>query len=409
MNNMMPEPANWTGTVRGPAWSADHPEWIPNTSFASLVSWAEIREQGIEGACAAAVLDHNIWSDFCHWINAHACVATAINYRHGAGSNWTDPAGTPRIEPVAPLPVRYPKEEIVVISDTCSDPAGHPFAADSAYPPSPAVRVSPRNLRITSSSADIDNRVSIALAGTTGLQQTVNNTESIAENGLHTWGRNDLRLASLYTGGQVETIAWVVAWRIALRSSMARDKLDALEFPVTTRRDLQGLVGWHAGGGNIHRVLNPGKTARLEWPGLQQDHVAGHEGGAFDHPRRVDHETGVRDVRHGSFLREGQSLMALIPVPLAGDPTAQSWAAGVATKLNATDAIRLDVTTDVGGNLHILNSVWQGTAEYANGLVLNVVSTGFWIRQSIQMSTDRVIVFVEYNSAGPGPRSFQRT
>ena len=70
-------------------------------------------------------------------------------------------------------------------------------------------------------------------------------------------------------------------------------------------------------------------------------------------------------------------------------------------KEQATDHIRLDLVTDVGGNLHILNTTWQGSlGTAANAFVLSVMASGFWLRHYMELSSDRVIVGVEYNNAG---------
>ena len=93
--------------------------------------------------------------------------------------------------------------------------------------------------------------------------------------------------------------------------------------------------------------------------------------------------------------------MAAIPVPSVNTPTYQSWGAAVANRANATDHIRLNVTTDVGGNLHILNTTWQGTVgAAADALVISVMASGVWLRHYMQLSTDRIIVGVEKNNAG---------
>lgn len=267
MPNLFPQPVASPPYDLGPNRTGGPDQWTPPTAWSSLKNWTSAPGW----SCESAALNQNVWSDICHWINAHGLVSVTLNYPIGLNdSNNGVTFHTPRVRGAVPLPVRYPHQPNLVIADTCSDPDGYPWTSDITA--SPTIRISPKELRIESSQADIDNIISIAFAGTTDNQATLTNQASVDAYGRHTYGRNDLKLQYQSPNATPRDAAEGVAWRLGLRSSMARDKLETLEFPVSTRRDLQALVGHkrRSQDSDVHPsygmyVMQPTRAAVLEW------------------------------------------------------------------------------------------------------------------------------------------------
>lgn len=212
-------------------------------------------------------LHDNVWQEMCAVINAAGSVAAQTLYPWLIYQPDATPPniGSPRATALNPvrapnnLPNQYPT--YIQVRPYCSVPIGDESALQYSA-------IAPGELAITHSLEGVANDIDLAIAGWDGSAKDYIDQPSVDRWGRHTYTRHDLKLT------QSATARDALGAAILKRSAQAVYSVDALEFPVTTPRDLSALVGvpayvYDSGLGGYYRVNNkicqPGEVWLLIW------------------------------------------------------------------------------------------------------------------------------------------------